>query len=430
MDDPKTLNVPSDVETTAGRPVRDSATYNPSASDPPSDIEKSPARADPSAAPPSNGAPFPPLREAIFLAVVCSTQLLMQAAFGGVLLPAHLIGAQLNATSLGELSWFLAGYSLTVGTCILFAGRLGDRYGHRRAVIAGWLWFALWSLIAGLAAVPQSAVMFAVCRALQGIGPALCLPNALAILGRTYLPGRRKGMAFAALGACAPGGATLGALVNSALAEYSWWPIGFWMNAGMCLMLAFLAWAVIPADKLAPMAERPGLDLRGAALGVVGLVLVNVAWNEAPIVGWQAPYVIVILILGLLLLGGFAWAERSAAHPLLPPGCVDWAAARVWSGVGLGWASCGVWAGYTVQLLEELRGVSALMASVQFIPVSVTGGCAALVTGVLLSHWHSSWLMVASMFAFTVGSLLSATAPVEQIYWANIFVGMVITPWG
>ena len=340
----------------------------------------------------------------------------------------HLIGSSLSVSAPGDLSWFLAAYSLTAGTCILAAGRLGDRYGHRRLLITGWLWFALWSAIAACAYWPRSPVMFSVCRALQGIGPAILLPNSLAILGRTYPPGRRKELVFAAYGSTAPVGAVLGALVGAGLAQYAWWPAAFWINAGACVGLAALGYAVIPADELG--AERPGLDALGAALGVGGLVLVNVAWNEAPIVGWQQPYVIVLLLLGLLVLGGFAWHEQRATAPLLPPGILDATAARVLVCVGLGWASFGVWSYYTMQLLETLRGVSALMTAVQFMPVTVVGASAAMATGYLLSRVHPSWLMVAAMTAFTAGALLSATAPVQQTYWANIFVGMLVTPWG
>ena len=392
------------------------------------DVEKTP-RSPASPPPPDRGdeakdttlhaAPFPPAREALFLAVLCSTQLLMQASFGGVLLPVHLIGASLGVSAPADLSWFLAAYS---------AGRLGDRYGHRRLLVAGWLWFALWSAVAACAVWARSPVMFSVCRALQGIGPAVLLPNSLAILGRTYPPGRRKELVFAAYGATAPIGAVLGALVASALAQYAWWPAALWMNVGACAGLAALGLAVVPADELGD--DRPELDVLGALLGVGGLVLVNVAWNEAPIVGWQQPYIIVILIVGLLVLGGFVWHERRVRTPLLPPGIIDATAFRVLVCVGLGWASFGVWVYYTMQLLEVLRGVSAMLAAVQFVPVIVTGASAAITTGYLLSRVHPSWLMVASMTAFTAGSLLSATAPVQQVYWANIFVGMLVTPWG
>lgn len=38
------------------------------------------------------------------------------------------------------------------------------------------------------------------------------------------------------------------------------------------------------------------------------------------------------------------------------------------------------------------------------------------------------WIMLISMCAFFSGSLLLATAPVEQSYWYNTFFGILIMP--
>lgn len=65
-----------------------------------------------------------------------------------------------------------------------------------------------------------------------------------------------------------------------------------------------------------------------------------------------------------------------------------------------------------------------------FIPTMAGGLAAALTTAYLLSRIVPSWLMVISMTAFCVGSILLATAPVDQIYWAQTFVAALVTPWG
>jgi len=55
---------------------------------------------------------------------------------------------------------------------------MGDVFGYKRLFIFGFLWFAVWSLIAGLAAYSNS-VLFIFARVFQGIGPRICLPNGL-----------------------------------------------------------------------------------------------------------------------------------------------------------------------------------------------------------------------------------------------------------
>lgn len=153
---------------------------------------------------------FSPIHETAFIAVVCCAQLLTQAGLAQSIAPLHIIGASFGTTDPAQLSWYPAAYSLTVGTFILPAGRLGDIYGHKKIFIIGWLWFCVFSLLCGFSIYVQQAglkgaVFFCVCRAFQGIGPALILPNALAILGRTYEAGNKKNMTFALFGACAPG---------------------------------------------------------------------------------------------------------------------------------------------------------------------------------------------------------------------------------
>jgi MFS family permease len=69
-------------------------------------------------------------------------------------------------------------------------------------------WLSLWSLVAGLS-VSSNHVLFVFARVFQGIGPAMCLPNALAIFGKSFseLP---RNMAFAWFAATAPWGAVAG----------------------------------------------------------------------------------------------------------------------------------------------------------------------------------------------------------------------------
>jgi MFS family permease len=143
-------------------------------------------------------------REILFVSVVVLAQFTTQAGLGQTLAILHVIGKDFGITNDGILSWLIAGYSLTVGSFILISGRLGDIFGYKKMLIIGFSWFALWSMIAGLS-VYSTDVLFVFSRVFQGIGPAITLPNGLALLGATYNPGKRKDMVFAIFGATAPG---------------------------------------------------------------------------------------------------------------------------------------------------------------------------------------------------------------------------------
>ena len=94
------------------------------------------------------------------------------------------IGEDLDA-SLAELQWINNGYLLTMSALILLGGSLGDRYGRRRIFVVGTIWFALASLLCGIA--PNALVMI-VARILQGIGAALLTPGSLAMIQGAFEP--------------------------------------------------------------------------------------------------------------------------------------------------------------------------------------------------------------------------------------------------
>lgn len=159
-----------------------------------------------------------PLRESLFVGLLCSAQFVTQAGLVNTLNILHIIGSDLGITDPGVLSWLIAGYSLTVGTFILLSGRCGDLFGYKSMVIVGFMWFAIWNVVAGCSiyvAGDGGQILFILARVLSGIGPAILLPNALGLLGATYEEGRRKDMVFSLFGACAPSMYSQGEIVVS-----------------------------------------------------------------------------------------------------------------------------------------------------------------------------------------------------------------------
>jgi MFS family permease len=330
----------------------------------------------------------------------------------------------------------MAGYSLTVGTFILIFGRFGDLFGYKLMMIIGFSWFGLWSVIAGLSAY-SNHILFIFARVFQGIGPAILMPNAIAILGSTYAPGRRKSMVFSIFGACAPVGSVVGSTFAGLFALVSW-PWTFYSFGMGLAALAALTWAIVPEP---PRKESRNLSIRekllevdplGAATGVAALVLINFAWNQAPIVGWDRPYIYTALLLGILFIPAFFFIElRVSQHPLIPFNALTADVGLVLACVSCGWACFGIWFFYTWEIFLNLHHWSPLRSTASFSPVAISGVLAALVTGaVLLPKLGPPTVMLLSLVAFTTGTVLIMTAPLDQIYWAQIFVGVVIMPFG
>ena len=85
------------------------------------------------------------------------------------------------------------------------------------------------------------------------------------------------------------------------------------------------------------------LDLAGALLGVISLVLINFAWNQGPIVGWTKPYVYICLIIGVLLGALFFYVEmKISPEPLIPFEAITVDVGYVLACVACGWGCFGI----------------------------------------------------------------------------------------
>jgi MFS family permease len=381
--------------------------------------------------PPDAGLNISTLHEVLFVGVVVVAQLMALAGLGQAIAPMKIIAAGLNVDNPGEEAWFAASYSLTVGTFILISGRMGDILGHKRMLIFGYFFLGVWSGFAGFSAYVGDHVFFDICRGFQGVGAALIVPNALALLGRAYPPGIKKNIVFSLFGAMAPWGFVIGALFASIFATLTWWPWLFWSYAFTCWALSIFSVIAVPKSlahdaQFAGRTDRPGMDWTGSILGVSGLVLVNVAWNNAPLFGWGTPHVYFLLIIGLLCLVAFVWVEARAVSPLIPVSVLTKPVVYTMALVGIGWGSFGIWIHFCWRFLLEVRGQTPLIISAEFVPALICGLLAAGVTGFMLTHTPVSFTIMVSMLAFFVGELVAAFQPAHQTYWAQMFVSILI----
>lgn len=374
-------------------------------------------------------------REILFIAVVCLAQFMAQAALGQAVTILHVIGDHYNIKNPGVLAWFVAGYSLTVSTFILLSGRLGDVFGYKLLFVIGFIWFAVWSLVAGLA-VYSNYVLFIFARVFQGIGPSICLPNGLALLGASFPPGMKKNLSFAAFGASAP----VGSIVGSAFAgifALTWWPYTFFSFAIALLVIAVASVYAIPTlpRRIRPATTARGLlaqlDVIGGLIGVTALVLFNFAWNQAGIVGWNRAEIITCLVLGVASAMLFFYFElRVATNPLIPFQIFTSDVSFVCACIACGWGAFGIWYYYAWQFMEVIKGGTPLLAAAWVAPVAISGACASVGTGLLLSVLRPAWIMTIALTVFLIGSVILATTPPDQVYWAQLFVISVVMPWG
>ncbi|RAH45251.1 uncharacterized protein BO95DRAFT_497066 [Aspergillus brunneoviolaceus CBS 621.78] len=370
-------------------------------------------------------------QEVLFIFVIGLSQLFSVGGLGNTAFSVQQIGHSLSATSNGQMSWFLAAYSLCGGVFVLVTGRLGDHFGHKYVFLFGWMWMALWSLVSGFA---KGVILFDIARGMTGIGNGALVPNSFALLARAFPPlSVKKNIAFAFLGFCAPSGYIFGGLVGAAFAEKVTWRWGYWFWAISCLVLGAVTYFIVPHRVGSPI---PGLNLKrfdylGSILGVSGLILFSFAWNQASVVGWQEPYVYALLIVGILLIVAFAISQSHVPAPVLPN--TLWTRkgfSPVVTAMSFGWMSFGIFLYYTTIYILTIHKAQPLTAVAQMVPLVIGGLFATASVGLFITKVPAQYIFGVSMFSFLVGNLLMSFVSYSSIYWAFIFPACLLVVGG
>ncbi len=214
------------------------------------------------------------------------------------------------SASVEELEWTVNAYNLSLAVMLLPAAALGDRFGRRRLFAGGLGLFVTTS--AGCALAPDVDWLIAA-RAVQGVGAALVISLALAIVSAAFAP-ERRGTAIGILEGVT-GLATIGGpMIGGAVAEGLSWEWIFWVN----VPIGLVALPLVLARVEETFGADTTIDVRGFALvsaGALGVVWALVRGNSA---GWDSPEVIVTLAVGGLLLAAFVAWELHAREPMLP----------------------------------------------------------------------------------------------------------------
>src|SRR5690348_6541299 len=206
----------------------------------------------------------------------------------------------------GGLQWVVTAYVLASGGLVLLGGRAADVAGRRRIFLAGLALFTAASLASGLA--PAAGALIAA-RAGQGLGAALLTPAALSILTTSYA-GAQRATALGVWGAIGGAGAAAGVLAGGILTTWLGWRSVFLVNVPVGVVAGLAATHLLPRrepqrgpdqgpDRETSQKTGRGLDLRGAALAVAGLVTLVYALAGAPAHPWGSARTLGLLALAV-----------------------------------------------------------------------------------------------------------------------------------
>lgn len=365
------------------------------------------------------GRELPSSRRRIVLAacVVASSMAFIDGSVLTVALPK--LRTALNA-DLATVQWVINSYMLALAALTLIGGALADAYGKARILLIGCLLFGAASCGCALA---SSVGWLIAARVLQGIAAALLTPASLALIGATY-PKEERATAIGVWAAASALTSAAGPILGGWLTETFGWQAVFWINPPLAIIATVLLRTFAPADRQEPRRfDIVGALLIAAALGALSWALSRIGGAESREAASLASAMPIILlsILGLAGICGYAIWERASAYPMTPPRL-----ANNRDFVGLNAATLLIYAGLSIMFflvpfdLVDRRGLSPTSAGLAFLPFTLGVGLLSPVFGGVADRVGARAMLIAGAIGASVAYLWMMVARDQSLAFGVI----------
>jgi EmrB/QacA subfamily drug resistance transporter len=216
--------------------------------------------------------------------------------------------------------WAVTSYLLTSTISVPFWGKLSDLYGRKPMFIIGIVIFLIGSALSGLSQNMEQLILF---RGIQGIGAGSLFPIALAVIGDLFSPaerGKYQGLFGAVFGIAF----VAGPLIGGWLTENISWHWIFYVNIPIGLVSLYFIVRLLPTVKN-PRATRD-FDILGGVIFTISTALLLIGLTQKglrdpatnQLYEWTAPTVGGLILISLVGLALFVWAEARAKEPIVP----------------------------------------------------------------------------------------------------------------
>jgi predicted MFS family arabinose efflux permease len=203
-------------------------------------------------------------------------------------------------------------------------------------------------------------------------------------------------------------------------------------------MVTVAGYFLIPPPSVKPLPEnKPTVDWVGGATITIALLVLLFALTEGNVVGWSTPWIPVLIVAAILMIGVFVlWQwyleHKTTKSPLMK---VSVFKSLRFSGAMLimmfFFASFSSYLVFTTFFFQDYQGLSVIQTMLRFIPTGVVGLCTAFTTGFMLSRVRGDHLLFFGTLCVATSSLLFAVPiPPETTYWAWAFFAMILSVFG
>ncbi len=217
--------------------------------------------------------------------------------------------------SFQTVQWVVLAYLLAITTMVVGVGRFGDLLGLRRMLLTGLALFTAASLLCGV--VPTLWLLIGA-RAIQGVGAAILMTVAMALVRET-VPKERTGSVMGLLGTMSAIGTAAGPSLGGVLVSVFGWRSIFLIAVPMGILAYFLAHRHLPADAHGTKTKAGPIGFDGFGMLLLCLTLAAYALSMTLGGGRFGGSNLILLCLAGLGTLLFVLVESKVASPLIRP---------------------------------------------------------------------------------------------------------------
>jgi MFS family permease len=293
-----------------------------------------------------------------------------------------------------------ASYAVLFGGFLMLGSRVGDRYGHRRTVMASLAAYAAASVLAMLSTGLASLTL---ARGLQGMAAAASVPAALRLLTTLTSAGEPRRRAVAAWSAAGAVAGASGFVVGGVATEVASWRLPFAITTAVAAALAVGVRAVVPADTRS--ARPPRLDLAAGLMLTAAVMCLVAGTTMLTEVGlFQGTG---FVVLGGVLLVLLVLVERRCVEPILSGQVLSMSAVRVGAtGSFVNTASTSSAATLATLYLQDGLGLSPLAAGAYLLPLSLAAVLGSVLAGAALRRRAMRAVLAMGLAVIAAGNLV------------------------
>ena len=288
-------------------------------------------------------------------------------------------------------NWLTTIFMLVNGIVIPITAFLMERFTTRQLYLSSMGFFAIGTLICGIA--PSFAIIL-VGRVIQAIGAGILFPLITNVIFTLYPPNRR-GFAMGIFGVAMNFAPAIGPTLSGWVVEHHSWRVLFFIIFPFALINFVLAIFMV---KNVTETSRPKLDVLGVILSTIGFGGILYGFAEAGTKGWASADVVIMFAVGAISLLLFVWRQLTVSHPILEFRIFRFKIFTLTTLINV-IVTMAMFSGMILMpiYMQNVRGFSPLYSGLMLLPGGIVMGIMSPITGKLFDRFGAKWLAVSGL---------------------------------